>query len=67
MHLERQRIAEANPVLWRQLPDLPMRLFSGKGIDDEPPPFRNRDGEAIPLNRIGSTGVSVVIRCQTAK
>ena len=57
MHLERQRIAEANPVLWQQLPVLPMRLFSGKGVDDEPPPFRNRDGEAIPLNRIGSTGV----------
>ena len=57
MNLERQRISESNPQLWRQLPDLPMRLFSGKGIDDEPPPFLNRDGEPIPLDRVGSPGV----------
>ena len=30
MNLERQRISEAHPKLWGQLPDLPMRLFSGK-------------------------------------
>ena len=57
MNLERQRISESNPELWRQLPDLPMRLFSGKGIDDEAPPFLNRDGETIPLNRVGDAGV----------
>jgi len=57
MNLERQRITESHPKLWRQLPDLPMRLFSGKGIDDEPPPFLNRDGETIPLNRHGSEGL----------
>ena len=28
MNLERQRISESHPKLWRQLPDLPMRLFS---------------------------------------
>ena len=56
MNLERQRISELHPELWRQLPDLPMRLFSGKGID-EPPPFLNRDGEPIPLDRVGSPGV----------
>ena len=57
MNLERQRISESHPKLWRQLPNLPLRLFSGKGIDDEPPPFRNRDGEIIPLNRLGSEGL----------
>ena len=57
MNLERQRISESHPKLWRQLPDLPMRLFSCKGIDDEPPPFLNRDGEPIPLNRVGSNGL----------
>ncbi|MDE0326137.1 MAG: helicase-related protein [Candidatus Poribacteria bacterium] len=57
MNLERQRISESNPELWWQLPDLPMRLFSGKGIDDEPPPFLNRDGEPIPLDRFGSVGL----------
>ena len=31
--------------------------LSGKGIDDEPPPFLNRDGEPIPLNRVGSNGL----------
>ena len=57
MNLERQRISESHPKLWRQLPDLPMRLFSGKNIDDEPSPFLNRDGEAIPLKRHGSEGL----------
>ena len=57
MNLERQRISEAHPELWRQLPDLPMRLFSGKDVDDEPPPFLNRDGEPIPLDRVGNPGV----------
>ena len=57
MNLERQRISESHPELWWQLPDLPMRLFSGKGIDDESPPFLNRDGEVIPLNRVGSVGL----------
>lgn len=57
MNLERQRISESNPKLWRQLPNLPMRLFSGKAVDDEPPPFLNRDGEPILLDRIGDTGV----------
>ena len=57
MNLERQRISESNPKLWRQLPDLLMRLFSGKDVTDEPSPFLNRDGVPIPLNRIGATGV----------
>ena len=57
MNLERQRISESHPKLWRQLPNLPLRLFSGKDIDDEPPPFLNRDGETIPLNRRGSEGL----------
>ena len=57
MNLERQRISESNPQLWRQLPDLPMRLFSGKGVTEESPPFLNRDGERIPLDRVGSPGV----------
>ena len=57
MNLERQRISESNPELWRQLPDLPMRLFSGKDVTEEPPLFLNRDGESIPLDRIGNLGV----------
>ena len=57
MNLERQRISESNPELWRQLPDLPMRLFSGKDVTEDPPPFLNRDGEPIPLNRVGSVGL----------
>ncbi|RKU21847.1 hypothetical protein C6499_20765 [Candidatus Poribacteria bacterium] len=57
MNLERQRISESSPELWRRLPDLPMRLFSGKDVDDEPPPFLNRDGEPIPLDRVGDAGV----------
>ena len=57
MNLERQRISESYPKLWAQLPNLPLRLFSGKGVDDEPLPFLNRDGEPIPLARIGDTGV----------
>ena len=57
MNLERQRISESNPKLWRQLPDLPMRLFSGKDVTEEPPPFLNRDSEPIPLERVGDTGV----------
>ena len=57
MNLERQRISELYPELWRQLPDLPMRLFSGKDVGDEPPPFLNRDGEPIPLDWVGNPGV----------
>ena len=57
MNLERQRISELHPELWRQLPNLPMRLFSGKDVGDEPPPFLNRDGEPILLERIGNPGV----------
>ena len=57
MNLERQRISELHPELWRQLPNLPMRLFSGKDVGDEPPPFRNRDGDPIRLDRIGNPGV----------
>ena len=57
MNLERQRISESYPELWRQLPNLPLRLFSGKSVDDEPPPFLNRDGEPIQLGRVGSAGV----------
>ncbi len=57
MNLERQRISESNPKLWRQLPALPMRLFSGKDLTEEPPPFLNRDSEPIPLERVGDTGV----------
>ena len=68
MNLERQRISESNPELWRQLPNLPMRLFSGKRIDDEPPLFLNRDGEVIPLNRMSAlVDSSVVMRCQMTK
>ena len=57
MNLERQRISEAHPELWRQLPSLPKRLFSGKDVNVKPPPMRNRDGEIIPLERIGDVGV----------
>ena len=57
MNLDRQRISESYPKLWGQLPNLPLRLFSGKAVDDEPPPFHNRDGEPIPLDRIGSVGL----------
>ena len=51
MNLERQRISEAHPDLWRQLPNLPKRLFSGKDVSIKPPPMYNRDGELIPLRR----------------
>ena len=57
MNLERQRISESHPELWRRLPNFPLRLFSGKPIDDEPSPFLNRDGESIPIERIGIMGV----------
>ena len=57
MNLERQRISELHPELWRQLPNLPMRLFSGKDVGEEPPPLLNRDGDPIRLDRIGSPGV----------
>ena len=57
MNLERQRIAESEPDLWSQLPKLPLRLFSGKRANDEPPPFRNREDELIPLKRAGATGI----------
>ncbi len=57
MNLERQRISEAHPDLWKQLPNLPKRLFSGKDVTIKPPPMYNRDGELIPLRRIGDVGV----------
>lgn len=57
MNLEHQRIAESHPDLWRQLPDLPLRLFSGKDVTDEPQPFRNRDGELIPLGHTRAIGL----------
>ncbi len=57
MNLERQRISEAHPDLWKKLPNLPKRLFSGKDVNVQPPPMRNRDGELIPLKRIGDIGV----------
>ena len=57
MNLERQRISEAHPKLWHQLPDLPKRLFSGKDVNIKPPLMRNRDGEVISLERIGDVGV----------
>ena len=57
MNLERQRIAESESDLWSQLPQLPLRLFSGKRANDEPPPFRNREDELIPLERTGATGI----------
>ena len=57
MNLERQRISESYPELWHQLPTLPKRLFSGKDVNVQPPPMYNRDGEPIPLNRIGDVGV----------
>ena len=57
MNLERQRIAESEPDLWSQLLQLPLRLFSGKRANDEPPPFHNREDELIPLERAGATGI----------
>ncbi|MDE0556184.1 MAG: helicase-related protein, partial [Candidatus Poribacteria bacterium] len=57
MNLERQRISESHPELWRQLPNLPQRLFSGKPVDDDPPPFLNRDGEPISIRRAGIMGI----------
>ena len=57
MNLERQRISEAHPKLWKQLPDLPKRLFSGKDVPVEPPPMHNRGGELIPLKRVGDVGM----------
>ena len=57
MNLERQRISEAHPKLWQQLPDMPKRLFSGKDVSIKPPPMYNRDGELIPLRHIGDVGV----------
>ena len=57
MNLERQRISDAHPDLWKQLPNLPKRLFSGKDVNVTPPLMRNRDGELIPLRRIGDVGV----------
>ncbi len=57
MNLERQRISESHPDLWRQLPNLPLRLFSGKPVDEEPPPFLNRDGEPISIRRAGIIGI----------
>ena len=57
MNLERQRISESHPELWRQLPNLPLRFFSGKPVDEEPPPFLNRDGEPISPDRVGSIGL----------
>ena len=57
MNLERQRISESYPELWRQLPHLPLRLFSGKDVTDEPPPLHNREGELIPLAHTGATGL----------
>ena len=57
MNLERQRISESYPELWRKLPNLPHRLFSGKDVSDEPPPLLNSDGKTIPLGHIGIRGI----------
>ena len=57
MNLERQRISESYPELWRKLPNLPQRLFSGKDVNDAPSPFLDRDGNPIPLARHGIIGV----------
>ncbi len=57
MNLERQRISETYPELWKQLPTLPLRLFSGKAITEHPPPFLNRNGTSIPIERIETTGI----------
>lgn len=57
MNLERQHISESHPELWRKLPYLPLRLFSGKDVTDEPPPLLNRDGNPIPLQRSGIMGI----------
>ena len=62
MNLERQRISENHPDLWKQLPNLPKRLFSGKNVNNEPPPLQNRDGELISLNRTGHVGVFCCFR-----
>ena len=57
MNLERQRISESHPELWRQLPGLPKRLFSGKDVNVKPPLMHNRDDEIIPLKRTDHIGV----------
>ncbi len=57
MNLERQRISDDHPEVWQKLPNLPKRLFSGKGFSIEPLPMYNRDGELIPLEHIGNLGV----------
>lgn len=57
MNLERQRIAEAKPSLWRRVEDLPLRIFSGKRASEEPPLLVDRNGEPISLNRTGARGV----------
>lgn len=57
MNLERQRIAEAKPSLWRRVEDLPLRIFSGKRASEEPPPLVDRNGEPISPNRTGAKGV----------
>ena len=57
MNLERQRIAEEKPSLWRRLEDLPLRIFSGKRASEEPPLLVDRNGEPISLDRTGARGV----------
>jgi hypothetical protein len=47
MNLERQRLAQENPELWKKLNQLPRRLFSGKVAGDGFEPIVNREGERV--------------------
>ena len=40
-----------------------MRLFSGKDIDDEPPPFLNRDGDPKTARLLATTFLLVGASC----
>jgi len=57
MRLERNRFARQYPDLWQTLPDLPRRLFSGKGAGDGFGPVYNQREEEVkriaPFNRPG--------------
>jgi superfamily II DNA or RNA helicase len=47
MNLERQRLSQEHPDLWRELSGLPRRLFSGKAAGDGFEPIISREGEQI--------------------
>ena len=65
MNLERQRLEAEYPDLWRSLPALPQRLFSGKAAGDGFMPIVSRRGDvvsagageaALPEQRAGVPG-----------